>query len=113
MSSRAMRPTESLRGQTAVVTGAGRGIGRAIALALSAAGMTVVGLARSLSELEETTGLIAKAGGRAEGLPVDVAKREEVEAAITRIEREHGAVHVLVNNAAQVGPIGPFHETDV
>jgi len=108
-----MRTTESLRERIAVVTGAGRGIGRAIALALAGAGMTVVGLARTMSDLEETTQLIAKSGGQAEALRVDVASRDQVEAAIARIERQHGALHVLVNNAARIGPIGPFHETDI
>jgi NAD(P)-dependent dehydrogenase (short-subunit alcohol dehydrogenase family)/uncharacterized protein YndB with AHSA1/START domain len=107
------RPMEDLHGRIAVVTGGGRGIGRAITLALAAAGMTVVSLARSVLELEETRALAAKVGDRAEGLSVDITNRAAVEAAIAQVQRDYGGLHVLVNNAAQVGPIGPFHQTEV
>jgi len=107
------RQLEELHSRVAVVTGAGRGIGRAIARALADAGMTVIGLARSASDLDDTTALILKSGGRAHAMPLDIVNRRAVEATIARVEREHGAVDVLVNNAAQIGPIGPFHEAEV
>ncbi len=61
-----------LDGKTALVTGAGRGIGRAVALALAAAGAELVLVSRTASELDEVAGEIAEQGGRARVLPLDV-----------------------------------------
>ena len=61
-----------LDGKTALVTGAGRGIGRAVAFALAAAGAELVLVSRTPSQLEEVAGEIAQAGGRARALPLDV-----------------------------------------
>ena len=85
-------------GQLALVTGASRGIGKAIALALAQAGMKVVGTATSdagAAAIGET--LSAFAGSR--GIRLDVNDGPGVEAAIDAIVKEHGALHVLVNNA--------------
>jgi len=101
-----------LRGQVAVVTGGGRGIGRAIALALAKAGACAAVLARSQSELDKTVRLIEHAGGRAQAFATDVRDVLTVRSAIVEIERSLGPVDLLVNNAATAGPIGPFWETD-
>ena len=96
----------------AVVTGAGRGIGRSIAQELAAAGAAVAVVARSAGELSETVSRIRRAGGRAESFPGDVANPAEVAGALREIERLLGPVDLLVNNAGILGPIAPFWETD-
>jgi NAD(P)-dependent dehydrogenase (short-subunit alcohol dehydrogenase family) len=102
----------NLQGQTAAVTGGGRGIGRVIAQTLAAAGATVVVLSRSQSELAETVALIERAGGRARAVPLDVLDEAAVAAAFTEIGRELGPLDILVNNAGDGGPIGPLEQTD-
>jgi NAD(P)-dependent dehydrogenase (short-subunit alcohol dehydrogenase family) len=92
-----------LGGQVALVTGGGRGIGRAMALALSAAGAAVAVCARTGSQLAETVDLIHAQGGRALALPADVADRRAVEAMVAQVERALGPIDVLVNNAAVLG----------
>ena len=99
--------------QVAVVTGAGRGLGRAFALALSKAGYAVALLARTESELVETSKQVDQGGGRALVLPADVTFSGAVGDAFTRVEREFGAVDLLVNNAGVMGPLGPFAESYV
>jgi NAD(P)-dependent dehydrogenase (short-subunit alcohol dehydrogenase family) len=103
----------SLSGQTAVVTGGGRGIGRAIALKLAAAGARIAVLARSVSELSETVSAIQQAGGVAQAAPADVSSPEAVRKAFHGIEQSLGPVDLLINNAAAIKPFGPFWETDV
>ena len=102
-----------LRGQVCLVTGGGRGIGRAISLTLARAGASVAVLARTENELAETVALIRSAGGLAEAFPVDVTDAKAVEETIKNVERSLGPSDVLVNNAGVVGPIGPFWESDV
>ncbi len=85
--------------EVALVTGAGRGIGRQIACRLAAEGMAVGLLARTRSQLEETAGLIRGAGGRALVTPADVSRRAEVTAAVGAVETQLGPISVLINNA--------------
>jgi fengycin family lipopeptide synthetase B len=89
----------SLEGRVAVVTGASRGIGRAIALRLAEARAQVALLARTASDLEEVCGLILRAGGRAVAITTDVSSSAEVDRAAARVRRILGTVHVVVNNA--------------
>ena len=104
---------DTLRGQVAIVTGGGRGIGRAISLKLASAGMPVAVLARNTLETGETVELAERAGGVAQAYTADVTDMHSLRAALTQIERDLGPVQLLVNNAGQVGPIGPFHEADL
>jgi Short-chain alcohol dehydrogenase of unknown specificity len=101
----------SLKDQVAVVTGGGRGIGRAIAQALAAAGARVAVIARSQNELAETAALIQQAGGHAQLFVADVSVPESVRGAIQAVERALGPVDLLVNNAAAIKPFGPSGKT--
>jgi NAD(P)-dependent dehydrogenase (short-subunit alcohol dehydrogenase family) len=101
-----------LAGQVAIVTGGGRGIGRAVALALAEAGAAVAVGARSVAQIEQTARLIGAAGGTALALQTDVTDRCAVEALVSETERRLGPVDLLVNNAGVFGPIGPIWETD-
>jgi NAD(P)-dependent dehydrogenase (short-subunit alcohol dehydrogenase family) len=113
-SGRASPPATSidLGGQVAVVTGGGRGLGRAIACALARAGATVAVIARSEHELDTTVGQITEAGGRSAAFPADVSATDAVRSAIASIRSKFGPVDLLVNNAGVSGPIGPLSETD-
>lgn len=113
MGARLSQGRRDLEGQVAVVTGGGRGIGRAIALTLASAGMSVAIIARSKSEIADTANLIERSGGCAQAHAVDVADQQQVRSAMAQIERSLGAARLLVNNAAQIGPIGPFNLADL
>jgi 3-oxoacyl-[acyl-carrier protein] reductase len=88
-----------LEGKTAVVTGAGRGIGRAVALKLAGEGAAVACCGRTLSNVETVAAEISKAGGRAGAYAVDVANGAEVTEVCEKIVKDFGRVDVLVNNA--------------
>jgi NAD(P)-dependent dehydrogenase (short-subunit alcohol dehydrogenase family) len=102
-----------LSGQVAVVTGGGRGLGRAFAQALAAAGCRVGLIARSPVELAETSGLIERAGGSAIGFSADITDAGAVAATFAAVEDAFGPVDLLINNAGMVGPLGPFAENAV
>jgi len=92
--------SEALAGQVALVTGGSRGIGRAIALRLAAAGATaVVNYRDNAPAAEETVRLIAAAGGRACAARFDVGDAEAVRVGVQNIVDEHGRLDLLVNNA--------------
>lgn len=101
-----------LEGRTAIVTGAGRGIGRAIAEALAAEGCTVVAAARTTDELQSVVDGITQAGGNAVSLPVDLSDRDQTRQLMEQASRKAGPIDILVNNAG-VGSSGdprPFVE---
>ncbi len=83
----------------ALITGAGRGIGRATAVLLAQQGFDVVITARTLSELEEVAGIIERNGGRVLALQSDLADRAQPSPLIDRVEQTWGPVAVLINNA--------------
>jgi 3-oxoacyl-[acyl-carrier protein] reductase len=98
-----------IRGSSALVTGAGRGIGRAIAKALAAEGARVTAVARTESDLVSLVGEIGAAGGRAAFLAADLRERGACDAAVARAVQAHDGLQVLVNNAG-IGGRAPVAE---
>ncbi|MEO6323240.1 MAG: SDR family NAD(P)-dependent oxidoreductase [Thermoanaerobaculia bacterium] len=88
-----------LDGETAIVTGAGRGIGRAVALVFARAGATVIVASRTAEQVEETAREIADAGGRAHAVPTDITSRTSIQALIQRTTDATGRLDIVVNNA--------------
>ncbi|MBI3865793.1 MAG: SDR family oxidoreductase [Planctomycetia bacterium] len=88
-----------LANRVALVTGAGRGIGRAIALAFAAEGAKVALTARSVGELDKVLGEIRAAGGTALALPADLSDRSVPSKVVGDVERSLGSIEILVNNA--------------
>src|SRR3989475_5116458 len=99
-----------LHEQVAIVTGAGRGIGAAIACKLAALGAVVILCGRKREPLESRAGEIRRDGGQAEVLPCDVTDLSSVEAAAQHIDKTHGRADILVNNAGIGGFGWPLHE---
>lgn len=102
--------SRELNGQVAVVTGAGRGIGAAIATKLASLGATVVLCGRTTKTLQETASRISKAGGRAEVIASDVSDLKSVETLASAVEQKFGRTDILVNNAGVGGFAAPLHE---
>ncbi|MGF3103390.1 SDR family NAD(P)-dependent oxidoreductase [Rossellomorea sp. DUT-2] len=92
-------PSFSLNDKLATVTGAGRGIGRALSIGLAEAGADVVLLSRTRNDLEDTASEIEKLGRRAYIIPTDVTSREEIRKAISYIEDQNRSIDILINNA--------------
>jgi NAD(P)-dependent dehydrogenase (short-subunit alcohol dehydrogenase family) len=99
-----------LDGKTAIVTGAGQGVGRGIALALAKDGACVAVAGRTLSKVENTAQEISEAGGRAFPVACDVSQRDQVEAMVQATVGEYGTVDILVNNAQSVSPQRPLEK---
>ena len=104
-----MDTAQPLAGQVAVVTGAGRGIGAAIARKLAALGATAVLCGRTKTTLDATAQSILDAGGKTEVIPCDVTILHQLEYAATRVESTFGRVDILVNNAGIGGFKDPLH----
>ena len=88
-----------LSGQTAIVTGASQGLGRAIAVALAASGARVACVARNAEKLAETVQQISDAGGTGEVLAADVSNKESIEQVVSTVADEWGQLDILINNA--------------
>ncbi|WP_329116956.1 SDR family NAD(P)-dependent oxidoreductase [Streptomyces sp. NBC_01465] len=101
--------------RTALVTGAGSGLGRAIALALAAEGANVVVTGRTATTLDETVALIEKAGGTAVAFTADVSNSADVRNLVTRTVDRFGSLDVAVNNAGVFrggAPVAELSEED-
>jgi NAD(P)-dependent dehydrogenase (short-subunit alcohol dehydrogenase family) len=99
-----------LDGKTAIVTGAGSGIGRAIATTFAAQGARVFVLERDRASADETVAAIAAAGGGAIAVECDVTEAESVAGAFARVDRDAPKVDILVNNAG-IGHVGTVETT--
>jgi NAD(P)-dependent dehydrogenase (short-subunit alcohol dehydrogenase family) len=99
----------ALSGKIALVTGAGRGIGAAIALRLAGLGATSIVCGRTLARLQHTAGQIRSAGGQSEAMACDVADWNSVAALAERVQKTFGRLDVLVNNAGIGWFGGPLH----
>jgi len=105
-------PPPSLTDKIILITGGGRGIGRAFALATAKQGATVVVTARSPDQLEETVSMIEQDGGQAHAIPCDVTIEAHVISVIEQVQQTLGPVDVLINNAGVWGPIARLWEVD-
>ena len=101
-----------LKGKTAIVTGSGRGIGRALALEFSREGANVGCCARSEEEVRKTVALIEKEGGHGIAIPTDVTRKDEVEKMVKEVLEHFGQIDVLFNNAGSFQAIGGVWEVD-
>lgn len=100
-----------LEGKAAIVTGAGQGVGRGIALALAREGAAVAVIGRTLAKCERTLGEIEAAGGRGIALTCHVGHRDEVATAVSEVIGALGGVDILVNNAHTSRPDVAFEDT--
>jgi meso-butanediol dehydrogenase/(S,S)-butanediol dehydrogenase/diacetyl reductase len=101
-----------LEGKVAIVTGGGRGIGRAIARRFAAEGAAVVVTARSENEIQDVAAEIEKTGARVASVAADVSREADCEKIVREARRIFGAIHILVNNAGVLGPVRPIEKVD-
>ena len=101
-----------LNDKVAIISGAGRGLGKATAQAMAREGAAVVLLARTGPEIEQVARDIQGVGGRALALPTDVGSAEQVARAVKKTMEAFRRIDIVVNNAAIGGPIGPLYGVD-
>jgi NAD(P)-dependent dehydrogenase (short-subunit alcohol dehydrogenase family) len=101
-----------LHNRIALITGAGRGIGRAIALAYAQEGATLALAGRTRRDLEQTAQHAQALGASTGIVPVDVSDPTQVEAMVHQTLEQFATIDILVNNAGMTGPVGPLQKTD-
>lgn len=102
----------ALAGKSAIVTGASRGIGAAIAVALAARGASVVLAARTVEACVEIADEIRATDGQAEAMACDIADPDQLAGLVAETTQRHGGPDILVNNAGTIDPIGPLADSD-
>ena len=95
-----------------MITGAGRGIGRAIAVRYAQEGAKLILVSKTQGALEETDDLVRQAGGSATLLPLDLADHEKIDQMAAAIAARFGHIDILVGNAALLGTLGPLSHHD-
>lgn len=101
-----------LKDKVALVTGAGRGIGEAIALAYAREGAAQVIVSRTKVEIEAVADKVRRLGGQVEAITADIAAEKDVEQLVSKVLNRFGQIDVLVNCAGIYGPIGPLWKSD-
>ncbi len=101
-----------LAGHIALVTGASRGFGAALSVALGAAGAHVIACARTTGALEETDDAVRAAGGSATLVPMDLSRPEQIAALAAELARRFGRLDLFVAGAAMLGALGPIAHSD-
>ncbi len=104
--------SKSLEGRVALVTGAGRGLGREIAIGLAQAGARIALVSRTQAELDEAADTIRRHGGDATAMRADVGDPDSARAAVEDAASQLGQVGILINNAAVLAPLGPTPSLD-
>jgi len=99
-----------LRGKVAIITGAGRGLGRASAMEMAREGAHLVILSRTTREIEATSRMIERVGGKVLSLKADISRAADVKDAVDRVHSHFGNIDILMNNAAVTGPVKPLFE---
>lgn len=102
-----------LKDKIAIVTGGGKGIGKAISLAYAREGATVIIGARDASAMEETARRIQATGGRADAVATDVSREEHVKNLVSFVLDKYGRIDILVNNSAVAGPTVQVADLDL
>ena len=102
-----------LDGQAAIITGAGRGIGRAIALAYAREGARLALAARSPDELAQTAAEVSRQGGQSIVIPTDVTDPAQTQRLADSTVAQFGRIDLVVNNAGISGPVGPLQDNDI
>ncbi len=103
----------NIRGSTAIITGSGTGIGRAIAMELGRRGARVVSVGRRAKLVEETARLIEEAGGTALAVPTDITQADQVQRLVSRTLEHFEHIDVLFNNAGSFNSIAGVFEVDL
>ena len=107
-----MKKNHSFRGQVAIITGAGQGIGRRIALDLVAAGASVAFVGRDLKKLKKATGL-ARNQQHTLAVSADITREDQVRRMVRRVVKQFGRLDILVNNAGARGPTASIAESEL
>jgi len=102
-----------LQGKVAIVTGGGRGIGEAIALAFAREGARLAIASRTQTELDQVAGTIQELGGQVQAIRTDVSDRHDATRLIEAALTAYGQIDILVNAAGVYGPIGPMWDVDM
>jgi len=100
-----------LRGKTDIVTGGGKGIAKATALAFASEDAVTVVAGRDLSRLKETVEVIHSAGGKVMAIRTEIADEQQVKQMIAETLDKHGRIDILVNISGVVGPVSPVVDT--